>query len=692
MKKIFLVILMFFVINYSIDFTGAVQTVSYNFDTSSTNDLTYAYPNLIKDNSLMLQIYTTGSNEICKYSEQSGKDFNQLENNFDLNYQTLHRILFDDLDDGVYNYYIKCQNGNNISKQLGFTFNILNPVEAKISLSKNTPISAGVLKINLETTKTLSQKPLLSYSLDGGSYSQIPLSGGGNEWEAYIIIPSTVGEAVGSFKFKGIDMDGNVGEDIYEGEIFLVDTIMPSTVSSLIAIGQTGKVKLEWRFDEEVDHYNIYKANYQGVDYSDYYQKTESKSFVDNNVEKGKTYYYKINAVDKAGNEGDLSYEVWATALINDQSEVKESENQIPTGLPSELLGRVDAFIYEIDSVKDDLTEIRNKYSSNSVQNEVMKMLKLGAEFDNSESELENLESEVSNYKQQNIDRVELVKKIDNSKLKLNIIKKKIPESITILEERSFDKKPGEEGIKQLLMSINNGQLLDSDSQKIEKSLDYIDRYAFTVKTKAYNLKISYLDGDNREIALIKEEMSINTEDENVTFVENVPKEIAEKSADINIKNNNYEILKDDPVISFSSDNKEIIYYVEKNIDLNKVKDIGTFLIYNGESENNNVVTGFFAFNSVKPGEYTGLILLTIAVLGLFMYFIFFRRNKKDISTLNEITNKIIEAEIKIKSKDILKAKEIYNEISIFYKTLNDEDKKHIYPEIESLLKKIKGL
>jgi len=57
------------------------------------------------------------------------------------------------------------------------------------------------------------------------------------------------------------------------------------------------------------------------VDYVDYYDTSNSKQYVDNTVIDGVTYYYRIAAVDKAGNDGELS-SIISGLLQEDMSQI----------------------------------------------------------------------------------------------------------------------------------------------------------------------------------------------------------------------------------------------------------------------------------------------------------------------------------------------------------------------------------
>ncbi len=683
---------------------SASTIVSFDFDTTQENDTTQIFSGVVTSPSVILQIVTDKS-ATCRYSSVKGNSFSAKEGSFDFEFDTIHKKTLTDLTEGVYHYYIQCKDSNgNESAELEAVFQVNLPVTAKIVLSENSPLKAGKYEITLVTSEIVSQTPSLSYSLDGVSYKPIPLTGAGDTWKGYLLISESDGNKIGSFRFQAKDLDGYTGTEITEGGIFVIDTTEPDVITDLKAESYAGRIDLKWHFDteEEIEKFNIYRAISAGVSYSDFYKSVKGKSsFSDTMVEKGKTYYYRISAVDEAGNEGSLSPEIYATALL---------ENITPSdsGLEPRFIGIVDNFLSEIDSVAEDVALIKTSFAQKEEkEKKIYQDLKLEREISNSETELKSLRKEVERFKQQSLTRTELDKKLTSARLKLNTIKRKIPETLIIVSEKSkktsANEASDEEKISAVVLGLNP-EIEESALKKILKfSSETMMDSGFETKTNIHNLEIVYMDGTRKKLSLVKETISLNKQidSQNFSILEVIPKEIAESSLDIDVKNINYNVLKEDPILAFDVSTKEIVYTLDRHIDLNKIDSIQTFIKYNYKPELNNKkgITGYFAFIDITENRSSiGIGVGILIAIALAVYFIVLRKNRDIEDKIKPLRDKIAKAEEILKSvketdiDKINKAKEIYKILSEEYKKLGNKEKRKIYPELEKIYKKIMSL
>ncbi len=159
-----------------------------------------------------------------------------------------------------------------------------------------------------------------------------------------------------------------------------------------------------------------------------------------------------------------------------------------------------------------------------------------------------------------------------------------------------------------------------------------------------------YLDGTKKDITLIED--TINpaiTSTANLYFILSIPKEIAEKSSELKIMNLEYNVIKDDPVISFNSDSKEIIYYLNKEVSLDSLEDIIISPIKAVSNEiTDSSITGNSILGTASNGSW-GIIALAIFAFILGIYFL---RIKSETS---------IKPVLKI-MEDIKKVKRAYKE------------------------------
>ncbi|RLE67006.1 MAG: hypothetical protein DRJ38_00100 [Thermoprotei archaeon] len=96
----------------------------------------------------------------------------------------------------------------------------------------------------------------------------------------------------------------------------------PATPTGLIATPSIKGIILEWdpNTEADLDHYVIYRGTSSSP--TTEYARTASTIFVDNKVDYGTTYYYRIKAVDRVGNASDYSDEVSASPVKVDSLDI----------------------------------------------------------------------------------------------------------------------------------------------------------------------------------------------------------------------------------------------------------------------------------------------------------------------------------------------------------------------------------
>jgi len=436
------------------------------------------------------------------------------------------------------------------------------------------------------------------------------------------------------------------------------------------------------KFLEEVEEFNIYKSESPNPDYTDFYKTTDENPFYDTMVEEGKVYYYRVAAVDEAGNIGDLSREVYATPLLENVS----SEE----GLSLELRGYVDNFITEIDSVINDINDIKSSIPSKSDDEKTLFAdLKLEKEINDEKSKLNSLKRDVEKYKEQDLTKEELNKKLDSSRLRLNIIKKKIPESLVILEKDVAKEEINEDKINEAILELNIELSEKGKRRSVENTLKLIEESNLKIDSYYYITEIVYLDGTKKEISIVKRVISGELDNKkNTSFVEIIPKSVASSVSDMKVMNFNYNIIREDPVLSFNSDVKEIFYYVNNELDTDTLKETKLVLVQIFEEQESKLgITGYF-FMDIERIEYIGIGAGVFIVLLLLIYFFYLKKRKRSRIYL-EMYEKIKEARENLEQNKIKEAREIYNFLKDNYLNLNKKDKVRIYREIEDLQNKI---
>jgi len=99
----------------------------------------------------------------------------------------------------------------------------------------------------------------------------------------------------------------------------------PAAPTGLTATPQIGAILLKWNANTEadLDHYEIYRDTSSPA--STKIAEVHATSYLDEDVEYGVTYYYRIKAVDRVGNKSDFSAEVSASPR---QVETPDLEDQ----------------------------------------------------------------------------------------------------------------------------------------------------------------------------------------------------------------------------------------------------------------------------------------------------------------------------------------------------------------------------
>ncbi len=621
---------------------------------------------IYKTDSVVLRINTLEETR-CEYRTESS-----LLKNFDGEYGLIHEVYIENLEEGFHKYYIRCGEDSNSELEVGFGISI--PIYAKIKLSKEPPLKEGKYKISLITSKTSLETPVLEYSFDEIVYKPISLTGKGSVWEGNLIIPASVGESVCSFRFKAKDLTGEEGTKIIGDNSFIVDSLKPSTINIVDAVGYQGQIKLSWFSEESLNEFYVYRSENPRIEYTDFYKSSSKDYFYDNDVEKGKTYYYRVAGIDDAGNIGDLSKEVYATALITNSSQVK--------GLNPSLIGKVENQISEINTIIANVEEISYLIGyGGDRKREIFSEIKLDKEIEDSLAELNSIKRDVESYKSQDLSLEELNKKLDSMNLRINIVKKKIPEDIIIKEEKEISRELNEKNLQIALLEYYSNS--ESNNEKeLNEILKIISEKKIIITGKISILNILYLDGTKKTISLLKEEISSSLEkDDELKFILVVPKEISEKASGIKMMNLDYTIVKDDPVLSFNSGTKKIVYYFSKEITASSAEEILIVPIKIRNDEGASKITGNFIFELGGKGP-GGIIILGFFALILVIYFLKIKREPylKHVITIIE--------DIK-KSKHLLnegkeeEALNLYNNAKERYKTLNNKEKKIVIASVK---------
>ncbi|MDE6208755.1 MAG: PKD domain-containing protein, partial [Lachnospiraceae bacterium] len=120
-------------------------------------------------------------------------------------------------------------------------------------------------------------------------------------------------------KFEVYDIYGNKNALLENGEEivveYVIDRTAPTKIENLITTGNEGYIGLNWDAgkEEDIKSYRIYRADADTGVFKVLVANCTTKNYYDTQIDYGKSYIYRISAVDIAGNEGEPSQEVYIT-------------------------------------------------------------------------------------------------------------------------------------------------------------------------------------------------------------------------------------------------------------------------------------------------------------------------------------------------------------------------------------------
>ncbi len=148
------------------------------------------------------------------------------------------------------------------------------------------------------------------------------------------------------------DSAGNVGETsaVYE---YIVDKTAPDAPISLTASSDASEIQLLWQAHEnQIDSvsFSLYRSTEEDGEYTKILSNASALNYYDRTAEPGNTYYYRLTAIDAAGNESAMSEAV--AAVLEDDTAKPEVVSISPadTSMVSNVYNKVSALVR--DNVK----------------------------------------------------------------------------------------------------------------------------------------------------------------------------------------------------------------------------------------------------------------------------------------------------------------------------------------------------
>ena len=656
--------------------SGSSSTISFSIDVNPPQISGITPTGTVNQEQVVLKI-NTNEQAHCKW-DAVNRDYASMSRAFQSTNSKHHEQPLS-LSQGINTYYLSCQdNQGNANTPLTLNIELDLPPTASISINKNSSynsLSYGTYDLTLTSSEPLSQPPSLKLKYSNKQIN-IPLEGSDEEWNGYLIIPEQAGKHVGEFMYAGYDLRGTVGTEITSGKLVLIDTEPPDTPTSLKLENKKNQIQVSWEYDgEEPDHFNIYRSITGKTSKADYYDESTaaSYSYMDSGAEDKIGYYYRVSALDQAGNEGDLSEEYFimteyenATSGFEQEPELLRIINNKITEL-EKTVNEIDVKITELEETTDqDLLLVINE------QGLVTQMKK-------AKNQIELLIGELKTYKQTRISKAELETKISIIDTKTQNYKKNIISEVNIKNKLHSEQVPDQALVYQVANQyLGNNRLAEEQKQRYyEEVLELQDRARIVQEIISY--EINYEMRPSQNIIFMQEEILYSDDTDSFLLQEIIPREVV-KISRINFSQVPDEInslgvawsLKnlDEPRVLYKiypaqDENKEgESQTTSQDIQLNQLQRIRSVLLYDADSfldmlassslpgaegtedsltnVSGNVLTGKAVAGNDTNSSWLKKLLIPLSivvVLGLLVYYFLFLKSENYYE--NQIIKKI---------------------------------------------------
>ncbi len=536
-----------------------------------------------------------------------------------------------DLEDGNYRFFIKCKDrvGNIKVSELNFTVNL--PITASIYIDTNTDeeghyfLPEGRKKLRLKLSKPVENVPTLYYKFEDGIKHDVALTGSGRNWYGYVIIEPKMNDKIAVFHASY----ENELIGIKKGQMFVVDSESPPPPLSIVAKETATGVLLEWYYKgEDIDFFKIYKSTKPELSFFDFYRETTRTSFVDKDTEHGMTYYYSVSAVDLAGNEGQISETTKITLGMPEKA---------PEKINPKVIARINQTIDKLKTLQLDLESARH----NLKDTDKLKLNELISDF----ALLSEIEARIKQTDQfiKQLEQSKSATEQDVEKLTINIdnfieeTKKSAANAVVYDGSAETLQSLANDGLEKLVLRYSELAQLSSEELPVLKKKAAQLSELIRVSVSADRFTITLLDGRKEQVTKIEKRVSYSGTEKlkQLKLVEFIPKEAASSSQKLKFKTLNYEVIEQDPVISWNInelgyEDVSIVYYIKNGVTEDILQRTTTVVIPTTlpQAQQTEKMTGF-AVSEQFSGVSIHTLLLSLGILiavSLAVYYFFFTK------------------------------------------------------------------
>ncbi len=421
------------------------------------------------------------------------------------------------LDEGSHTYHARCRDVyGNEAPLATTTFTFQRKPTARITIEGENPRRAGTYDLLLEVSEPLRETPSLTLTYQGGGTTRLALEQEDEQtYKGVIIIPENAGERVASFSFSGTDLDGLTGTTITKGGLLIIDTLKPPRIETFSAVNGTGYVNLTWYYEGEEALFNIYRSEKPGVTLADYLATTSQQKYQDRDVKGAVNYYYRVAAVDKAGNTGELSKEEYAAAAASLYKE-EMLDPVLQAGLEEELR-IIESWILDAERALKNLKGEDGKEEAG-----VIRDLHLITEAEASLAAFKKGLEELQALRKLALTTEEFRERVTRIKLRMEEARERLPLTITITGKTEYDELPDEQTITSLLARIPDRPASEEERAAHERETILLNEKS-RIRTSVTTTRVTYASGKEEGSTLITKHVTLDEQLEDAIIIEQLP-------------------------------------------------------------------------------------------------------------------------------------------------------------------------